>query len=127
MKFWEALKALEEGGMIRCVEWPKGSKIVKSGQGIQFSGSFEFFEHQAPFDEWVRSECIEFDWELYFPENTKFIPFTEVLVGLREGKSYRRKDWDFCCFSSLNKVCFSVHPYRDLSIEDMTADDWVEV
>lgn len=77
MKFWEAMRALEEGKKVYCTTWKCGY-ICKS-ENYQW----KVCSLAADIDE---------EWELY-EEPEKLLTFSEVVKGLKEGKRFRRKGW----------------------------------
>lgn len=110
MKFWEAMKALEEGKRIRPKGWDR-----ELGLHIQ-----KDFKH------WIDTE-----WELY-EEPQQTFSFMEMIAKLKEGKRFRRKVWDAedslelhssgtVDFSST--LCYTWDP----SLSDFEATDWIEV
>lgn len=101
MKFSAAMKALEEGKKVRCHRWGRDGHIDKHSD--------------------VSIHCYERDgeWELY-EEPEKLLSFAEVVVGLKEGKKFRRKHWTaWVGLEHLDVLRFS--------IEDFEATDWIEV
>jgi hypothetical protein len=78
MKFWEAMKAMEEGKKVRCTCWAKDSYVDQGSltQGEVFSIGLLMNEK----------------WELY-EETLTFLSFAQVMQGLKEGRKFRRKSW----------------------------------
>lgn len=121
MKFWEAMRAYEEGKKVRCKEWPLDDYLSKDGNSR--TGPFFWREVKA-------------DWEL-FEESEQLLSFAEVVKGLREGKRYRRKFWEDrdACILAIQTIHFRgylkvVNEHMQacaLWLEDYEAADWVEV
>lgn len=120
MKFWQAMRALEEGKSVRCEYWKKNDYIDKSNICKWFETTPAC--HHV-FDEWELYEepvqiklpcghedrqnrntlsdgsilivCKKCGWSLVFrhekPEQT--YTFAEVVQGLKLGKRYKRKSW----------------------------------
>lgn len=118
MKFWEAMKALEEGSTIRCTH-PNADNYP--------------FHRSQPIHRWAAIKCLgslDWEWEIY-QEPEKLLSFSEVVKGLKEGKKFRRKIWKYP-YVSLNEDLVTIYgPYGSsstkLSIVDFEATDWIEV
>lgn len=134
MKFWEAMKALQEGKKVRCPDWEFGHYISSDGDqdGLHWQRSFD----------WTRFSTTN-DWELY-EEPVQTFSFAEVVKGLREGKKFRRKNWkDVICLFTFEKDLEGEQIDLDdlvgwenqsgeemdfiFSIGDLLATDWIEV
>lgn len=118
MKFWEAMKALEEGKKVRKKRWEKDA-FLPTRRNLDGS-------------EWIILATIGLneDWELYEePEQT--YSFMEVVKGLKEGKEFRRKSWPNKEYSIKlfvpgimnSKTASACYLYP----EDFEASDWVEI
>lgn len=109
MRFWEALRELENGKSIIREDYEKDP--------------FHSLEDLAKFMSNMRSPEILGDftsiWQLY-EEPQKLLSFPEVLEGLKKGKKFKRKDWD----GWINEKSF---PPFMLYLSDIQATDWIEV
>lgn len=132
MRFWEAMKALEEGKKVWCpsvigmVKWHLSNDtkemiiIAENGRaGIDFS----YYLYQA----------LNKEWELY-EEPQKTYSFMQMLPFLKDGKRFKRKHWDkegvflgTCIYSPCTPVVFIDNTQCRLNIEDYEAQDWIEV
>lgn len=116
MKFWEAMKALEEGKKVRSKEWAQTQWVEKKDMADMFG----------------RSSVDE--WELY-EEPKHLFTFMQVLPMLRAGRRFRRdnetwttdgyiymfgSDPEGFLHNHLNVLCV-------LTLADFEATDWVEV
>lgn len=121
MKFWEAMKALEEGHKVHCKDWSFGSFIDRKGDDSRI---------ENPYLEWV--PCIDKEWELY-DEPEKTYSFEGILHGLKEGKSFRRKCWIGDEAIVYADRAGNIHFLEDgklpytWTIRDVEATDWIEV
>lgn len=117
MKFWEAMKDLEEGKMVKCKHWPEQCFMHPSQQS------------QCEYTGIIAWKDINGEWELCEePEQT--LSFAEVVKGLKEGKKFRRTSWDV--YSVLTIHPSGVIDFTDTNEwgarpEDFEATDWVEV
>jgi hypothetical protein len=117
MKFWEAMKALEEGEEVRCVEWPKGDRC-------SYGNLWSCMKNHAP-------ESYGWKWELY-EEPQRTLSFSEIVQGLKEGKRFRRKRTDgshtiIVMSQNREDIAFAISGSQFLRMEDFEATDWVEV
>lgn len=114
MRFWEAMKALEEGEAIT----PKSHPFPINKESLS-----KDMECQA-LTYWND------EWELY-EEPEKQLTFAEVVKGLKEGKRFKRKGWHSDIYlnarESTTRVILENSSYHTLVIEDFEATDWVEV
>lgn len=117
MKFWEAMKALEEGKTVRNINWT--SRLDGSPERIDKTG---FNLDETDFDG---------EWEIYegVPE---MYSFPQIIRGFREGKGYKRKAWDDEDVISCNiryPDCFVANSAEAVNfcLADLEATDWVEV
>ncbi len=123
MKFWEAMKALEDGKKVKCKWWPECHFVSKNGfyMGLCLMHIID---------------AIDKEWELC-EEPCKTYSFSEVMKGLKEGKKFRRLSWqenttsygerpimmyetghiDFASGSKVYRCC----------MQDYEATDWIEV
>lgn len=126
MKFWEAMKALEEGEKVRCSRWNPAAYAEKTRSG---GLSFHKADHRC-FNIYSCNDFIE-EWELYEePEQT--LSFAEVVKGLKEGKEFKRMAWVnknyFICLLSQSPGITGPEGKAWWSYpEDFEATDWVEV
>ena len=123
MKFWEALKELEDGKMIRR----------------------RHFTHMLPmkYIDLVKflTKCIEdevnshlsAEWDV-FEEPSKTISFLEMKDGLKEGKKFRRKHakgWWIGVDERFGRHGYIINQITGLvagfNIDDIEATDWIEV
>lgn len=138
MKFWEAMKALDEGKMVRaeCFDEIQALENYHGEVGYKEGSDFRSCDIFSVFNE---------KWELYEePEHT--FSFAEVVKGLKDGKRFRRKGWHedmaICCYTYQKLPGESVDDqdlvgYRDqieeelepivFSVGDFEATDWVEM
>lgn len=108
MKFWEAMKDLEEGKKVRCLRW----------------SSSEYIENTHMFN------YSEYEWEL-FCEPVKTYKFTEAIQLMKGGKKIRRCMWD----KKMHNVVWDLWPSIDhglrdewtFTLADIEASDWVVV
>lgn len=118
MKFWEAMKALEEGNKVRVKEWSPGA--------------YWWFKSSSSLDATITDIFIlsTKEWELY-EEPQKTYSFSEVVKGLKLGKKFRRKSFPDCPAIYLLKgegdIYISGECWGSSSIEDFEATDWIEV
>lgn len=115
MKFWEAMKALDEGKRVREKDWGVGAYWSFKSSGSIYATITDIF---------VLSST---EWELY-EEPEKTLAFAEVVKGLKEGKIFKRKSWP----SKINPICMGELSHSVVCdglfiIEDFEANDWVEV
>lgn len=120
MKFWEAMKALEEGKTVKKDSWSCGAHIHKGCLSPCTQTD-------------VLLSCVGSEWELY-EEPEKPISFAEVVKGLKEGKRFKRTHWDevYIYHSAPKRGELMVMDSEDnvgarFVIEDFEATDWVEV
>lgn len=115
MKFYEALKTLEEGKKIRCVQWDKSDywNITDSDAKIWN-------------DCFYRTKlAILCNWEIY---DELGLCFSEIIEGLKNGKHYRRKSWNTEAYIKCSILSCEVTDHWDLffkfTIDDIAAKDW---
>jgi hypothetical protein len=122
MKFWEAMKALEEGKKVRCLKWIKNEFIFKDPKHGFISDNDDIWK--GPSGYWI---CEE--WELY-EEPVKTYTFTEAIQLMKQGKCIKRKDWigfireqgdSHLYWNRLGVGRFSP------TIEEIEATDWIIV
>ena len=111
MKFWEAMKAVDDGMTVKI-------KVLDKAHPFRHIVGADWFALLAS------------EWELY--EETKMTcTFREVVEGLKQDKKFRRKGW-------ISSVYIQASPYLKivtlqnsgsecLSIEDYEATDWIDV
>lgn len=114
MKFWEAMKALEEGKKIRCKTWKKGAyECIETSKLPRCISTLELH--------------TEYEWELY-EEPEKTYTFQEVIKGLKEGRKYRRPHHkQSLILQPTSFVDFDTGSHEWLpTIMDLEANDWIE-
>ncbi len=122
MKFWEAVKNLQEGKRVRCCYW----------DAHHFWDMLIFQDRcQMGFS----SANIEEEWELY---EEPALTFTQVIEGLKDGKRFRRRGWKnarnirVCPYMKENGMNALID-HDDtmigaiLHLQDFEATDWEEV
>lgn len=119
MKFWEAMKALEEGEKVRCKGCYPTMYIHKDGDNTR---------DKDPCLYWTRY-CHK-EWEVFVgPE--KSYTFMEAVKGLKEGRKYRRPVWrEGCTLESGGTdriVCFTDVGPAIFTTDEFEAIDWIEV
>ena len=118
MKFWEAMKLLEEGKKVRQNHW--------------FPHEYIDNWYTQDGEEWLICGSINIgrEWELYEEPKPK-LTFANVVKGLKEEKKFKRKHWDFHVFiGGQQPMChwLNIDGRRCfLNAEDYEADDWEEV
>lgn len=111
MKFWEAMKALEEGKRVRSKKWTLKSYIDKSSA----------YTIHLPLPK-------NYEWELY-SEPVKTYKLWELIQALKEGKKIERIGWGGG--RSPIKIhlsgCIDTTGSKEymLCIEDLEASDWM--
>lgn len=112
MKFWEAMKLMEEGKNVRSKEWPKDEHVYwwKFAQNIQKYGYFG-------------------EWEEYVPPKT--YSFEDIISLVNEGRLFRRKNWAKgivfrAIISGGYSIFFEGKPIH-LARQDIETADWLEV
>ena len=119
MKFWQAMKALEEGKTVKCLDW---DEIIPSKE-----------EESVPLGvckvsiDWM--QLIDTKWELY-EEPVQLLSFSDVVKGLKEGKKFGREIWSNGPYILLKHGYIHWDCEGDpvsLPIKDLEANDWVEV
>lgn len=135
MKFWEAMKAIQEGKTVRFTQWAQGLTLNRDDWMV---GQFDEREFDSD------------DWEVY-EEPKPTLSFMEVVKGLKEGKRFWRPSfgegdyigrlkasnpvlhkgdniarWQECNLVVMNpgKNCSCTW---NPTIEDFEATDWEEV
>jgi hypothetical protein len=127
MKFWEAIKALEEGKKIRRTYWPKSEYHYlwsETNRAICETTLPANIARLNLLNSWLSDE-----WELY-QDPVQLCTFAEVIKGLREGKSYKRHGWETdCAIRCKHPHCFVTNEKEaeNFTLEDFEANDWVEV
>lgn len=106
MKFWEAMKALEEGKKV----YAKNAGFSRGMLAVDFGILSKL--------EWVIHE-----------EPEKTYSFREVVKGLKEGKKFKRKGWEEFDDISLNgnEVIRDTLETYHAFFNDFEATDWIEV
>lgn len=114
MKFWEAMKAMEEGAMVRCKCW---------AYQLYADKYYTCNISQLAEDE------INGEWELY--DDTPQLNFQQVIAGLKEGKKFRRADWYGENYILIKKeIILYFHGEADpspwhLYLKNFEATDWI--
>ena len=110
MKFWEALRDLENGKKIRKKDWPKSEWIDNTPSSNCYLDL---------------SDSLAGQWEIYI-DTSKHYSFLDVIKGMVEGKKYRRPSWrkdrkSICTFLERGVLIGKVKG------EDLISNDWIEV
>src|SRR5260221_12992703 len=84
MKFWEAMKALQEGKKVRGNTWNKD----------------EYLDPLDTFEIFTFYEYLQLDWEIY--DDTPKLNFQQVIEGLKQGKKFKRVNWEKDCYIKQN-------------------------
>ena len=114
MKFWEAMKAVEEGKNVRCKEWKEMESMwlhsaIVGKKRLDNLWSF-----------------INKEWEVC--DETKYVGIQEVVEGLKSEKKFSRKTWEITRHDYRPSLKFLGGSSENiLSIEDFFATDWYEV
>lgn len=122
MKFWEAMKALEEGKKVRCREWVRCLWVDKKSLNSAANVCIDL------------SHDTDTDWELY-EKPLQLHSLWELIPALKEGKTVRRENgWDHPIHgismrqplryvgSETSEQSGQKHFF---SIEDLEASDWI--
>jgi hypothetical protein len=117
MRFWEAMKAIEEGKKVRQVDWEKEDYIYILNFTIR-NESHEYGNIHIDY------RGIEKEWELY-QEPVKTYTFQEIIPFLKEGKKVKRKNSHMCECLYLDVDGDLCHSFP--KIEDLEATDWILV
>lgn len=128
MKFWEAMKALEEGKKVRCKTWSKGGNIYIE---LPIGSPNKFLSESGRSAQLcISSDLHLFDeWELY-EEPVKTYSFIEILPFLKDGKKARRN-----CFrgdahiylKKTGRISWSNGDNFPFSFQDFEVTDWILV
>jgi hypothetical protein len=119
MKFWEAMKALEEGNKVRCLSWEKDNILP--------------YEHEDDPNcitvhiDWER--LLKTDWEIY-EAPAKTYTFMEAVKLMKEGKTMRRIIWntyEYIRFKGGMIMDEGETPDMRFIDEDFEATDWIVV
>jgi hypothetical protein len=125
MRFWEALKALEEGKSVRIKEWPTTAYWSFKQTGQLWTSIVDLFVLASQ------------EWELY-QEPKQQLTFAQVVEGLKQGKKFRRKGWigeprlwielenEFHENCRIFECGLKSNPYK-FTMFDFEATDWIEV
>jgi hypothetical protein len=121
MKFWEAMKALQEGKKVRSISWiGRRAHMDKTSFAEDMSG--------VPANQ--LQNYLDDELELY-KEPQKTHSFSEVVKGLKEGKKFKRKEWGdwFLAYSHTTYLEGKgiPHCFTPFTMEDFEATDWIEV
>lgn len=107
MKFWEAMKALEEGKKVRCLRW-SCSGYIENTRMFNYS---------------------EYEWEL-FCDPVKTYTFMEAIQLMKEGNKMRRPNYreDSSIFANkIGRIKWSNGDRFPIDIADIEANDWIAV
>ena len=108
MKFWEAMKALEEGKKCRACIWSEGEHVVSVSDIV-----YELCDTE----EYRLLDLVTCDWELY-EEPVKTYTFQEIIPFLRDGKRVRRLSGSSILVKGDNSgFC--------LTFKDVESNDWI--
>lgn len=112
MKFWEAMKYVEQGKTVTpsdC-EYPINKEILT--QDALDTGWATYWDDE---------------WEIY-EESEITYSWMEVVQGLKQGKKYRRKGWSSSIYiTSKDEGVYVVNGSGYRWIADYEATDWIEV
>lgn len=117
MKFWEAMRELENGKKV-CLRGSEPNTYLEKRERIFYFGNWN------PLGSHFYSE-----WELY-EEPERMLSFSEMVAGLKQGKRFIRPNMNhpFCLGMLGNKIVYcDIGVVHGLSLEDIEAADWVEV
>jgi len=109
MKFWEAMKALEEGKSVRCNLFGEG-RYVSDGHSLSAACSALFLSLH---------EIMNADWKVY-EEPVPTYSFMEMIDLLKKGKKFKREG--SICIVEIGRtdvIGFMLH--------DIEANDWILV
>lgn len=125
MKYWEALKAAEEGKKVRMSSWNSNMYLYKSNNEEYRLKNYDSYMNIYAPDE------VELyaDWEIFVEKVT----FSKALEALLEGKKITRADnkYDYLCKDSeYGIVVLSMdHTYmkavNSISVEELLCDSWI--
>lgn len=123
MKFWEAMKALEEGKKVRRKDWDSHLWIAKKSR--QCLGRECVIYYMSP-------ENYEYEWEI-FPEPEKIYNFQEIILkAKKDGIHFKRRN--HCELYHWHHWCSEWQTIRHVSelgdasaflLEDIEATDWI--
>lgn len=115
MKFWEAMKAIEDGKKVTWSGFNNGTYIDKSNIGFLCLGDFYL------------KDLIGNEWELY-EECPKLLNFHAVIEGLKYGRKYKRasSEWPNKALVQLKEEEFIAN-FDQIQIRDIEATDWIQV
>lgn len=126
MKFWEAIKALEDGNKIRCKDWPGGYYLY---------AQLNVYDERILVDEECRAIFsaihVDKEWEIY-QDPVKTYSFMESMELLKEGKKVKRKEWHSGWLTIERSCICHQDEYMDPAprhfyLKDIEASDWVVV
>lgn len=107
MKFWEAMKALEEGKLVKRSDWEYPISLQEAIISI------------------YGKDLIR-DWSVY--EENQFFDFEDVVKGLCQGKKYKRMRWNSSVFLGPNgQIAIDGDEDIHWTIGDFLSNDWIEV
>lgn len=118
MKFWEAIKALQEGHPVRAKWWHKDNFVtLDTIENCHWFGPIHW------------RDAVD-DWEVY-EEAVQLLSFQEMVKGMKEGKRFARRNWLQKAFVFLSgEAVFFQSEEGDLlawTIDDFEMNDWIEV
>lgn len=126
MKFWESLRDLELGLKIRPCECINTLPMDKETL-------YRFIAEQWSDDLQSLMEC---EWSS-FKEIKPTYSFQEMLQKIKDGKRFRRKNWENCegyifwyqgiIVHGLIVQCNSLMEEKKFTFRDICAEDWIEV
>jgi len=123
MKFWEAMREMQENGKsIRCKKWGKEAHAWWSEQGVMI---FDVYERLDMF--------ATQEWELY-EEPEQLLSFADMVNGLKDGKKFKRKCWGefYICYCPIGRIIYCQGKGMDMrfspfGMESFEATDWIEI
>lgn len=132
MKFWEAMKALQGGEIVRIKTWPQRASLFLDKD---LEACFLGIDNPDLF------ECMRGEWEIYFGPQLSFMEMVKELrnspiennpIGYEKSRRFTRRAWAdgrFVFREGLN--WFRCNNYGGepwiLYMEDYEANDWVEI
>ena len=121
MKFWEAMKALEEGKKVVCKSWSYTPFVSENKWPSRFDSAIA---------DAIKHGAFLWEWELY-EEPQQTYSFIEILPLLKEGKKFRKISWEskkyIRCYPENNIVRWDSGDALLLEIHLITSTDWIEV
>jgi len=120
MRFWEAIRELENGKRIRLISW-----IGKTA----YMDSASFAEDMSGVPANQLQNYLDSEWEAYEEPG---LSFQYVVKGLIEGKKFKRKIWDSLSYPVAWNGSYPIveNPLQNeflFTLSDFDAIDWFEL